>query len=513
MSKILDIEVKEEGSALIVARHNGEIQQGSERTLAVSGGVKAQLVRTKEGKLVVEKFIFDKNRFDKDAIESWVKKNETALSESLKTIQENMPKGSFSDITMRVQQSVSNSNLFPLNDYGQSSAYVSWVFPDYVVVNYNGEYWKIPYTDADGRITLGEMSKVDMTFIEEAATKENRRLESLAKPNTEIGEGEFARLAEKETNDEKKELVAVLIEAGKNFNKRRYYPKDTIREAAPLFGGLKMFMDHPTAKEDQEKPERSVKGWVATIVESWYEDGKAMGRIRVHDDEFWKLLKDPVYREHIGISINAFGRSYVKTIDGERMEVVEKITNPASVDWVTEPGARGRVAYLLESMRKEGETKMLNTITVAQLRESRKDLVDAIEADIRTRLTGESEAKIKEAVDKAVEKAVKETREKIVRQNTRSKKFAEAISASKLPAKSQEKVAREGAAIVESDCTDEEFGKKIEESIKAELEYVKGLGVGVKVGTGEGAQEEKSVRETATADLSKRLGFAEEKKV
>lgn len=134
----------------------------------------------------------------------------------------------------------------------------------------------------------------------------------------------------------------VIIEAGTNFEKKRHYPEKALQEAAPLFKGLKMFLDHAST-DQRERPERKLKDWMATIIESHYADGKIFGRVAVHDSWLKQLLGDPVARKQLGISINAQGKTTSGKINGTDVQVIEAI-DPISVDWVTEPGSGGHVA-------------------------------------------------------------------------------------------------------------------------------------------------------------------------
>ena len=320
----------------------------------------------------------------------------------------------------------------------------------------------------------------------------------------------------KESADKKSgiDVVGVLIGAGKNFTKNRYYPKSTIQEAAPLFAGLKMYINHPTDVEERTRPERDLKDWVSTIQESWYEatSGEAMGRIHIHDAYLTEKVKDPVFREHIGLSINTSGKRYMKEIDGKQMEVIEKIFAPRSVDWVTEPGARGRVAYLLESQNQAKEKDMLEKMTLKELKECRSDLIEAAIKEAKEEAAKTQDAAIKEAVAKAVkplqeELDARKLKEAQVKADAQASKIKEQVGASKLPAKAQTKIVESlKAQVYESD---EKLTEAVTAAVKAELEYLKEA-AGIKIGVKEG---DKGGETTKIAEgLEKRLGIKEPKK-
>jgi hypothetical protein len=499
----------QEGGNFVVAQEVTGPVSGSERMLAIGGGVKAKLVKTKEGRYAIASFYFDRDRFDKARANDWLEKHMKTVEKAVAKVQESLPVGSFQDITLRLQNAVNFSSFFPKNEYGDSLAYVCYVFADYCVVDYAGQYFRMNYSDEAGQIQLADPTPVDMTFIARESAEHRRREEAFGRANAEVEEGvEKISVREATFNEEKREVVAVLIEAGTNYSKKRHYPKKTIQEAAPLFAQLKNYIDHPTAREDAEKPERSIKDWVSTIVESWYEEGKAMGRIHIHDDYLWMKMKDPVFRESIGLSINASGKRGFKEIDGQQMEVIEAIVNPRSVDWVTEPGARGRVEYLLESGKINEEKTMFKTLK--ELREGCGELVRTLETELRATITGELRESFKAEKDAAVKEAtaplVKEIEDMKIAEKAKIQiaKTAKLISESKLPDEAQVRLCESLKGRVFKD--DAELETVVKESITKELEYVAKLS-GKKVGIGGGKKDETVVTESVAA-LEDRMGVA-----
>ena len=487
---------------------------GSERMLALGGGVKARIMRTKSGKAIVESFLFDKDRFTKDTAQTWIEKNMENITKSMTKVQENAPAGSFQDITMRVQTALCTASLFPPDHDGCCLAYICYTFADYVVVDYMGDQYRVDYTDENGQMKLGTPVKVTVEFVAQEAAAARERFEQLNKPNVSLSESFTLKIKEVTGEGDKCEIVAVLIEAGKNYTKNRYYPRTTIQEAAPLFATLKMFIDHPTDAEERAKPERSIKDWVSTIVESWYdsETGCAMGRVHIHDTFLKEKVKDPVFRENIGLSINASGKRYMKEIDGKQMEVIEKIFAPRSVDWVTEPGARGRVAYLLESQKQEQEKDMLKTLTLKELKEARTDLIEEAIQEAKAEAKAAQDTAIKEAVAAAIKplqaeldsRKLVETQAKVAAQTS---KIKEQVEASKLPAKAKAKLVEAlKAGAYESD---EKLTEAVKAAVTSELEYL-AEAAGIKIGMKEGDATGK-VNEVAKP-LMDRLGLKEDKK-
>jgi hypothetical protein len=233
-----------------------------------------------------------------------------------------------------------------------------------------------------------------------------------------------------------------------------------------------------------------------------------MGRIHIHDDYLWMKMKDPVFRESIGLSINASGKRGFKEIDGQQMEVIEAIVNPRSVDWVTEPGARGRVEYLLESGKINEEKTMFKTLK--ELREGCGELVRTLETELRATITGELRESFKAEKDAAVKEAtaplVKEIEDMKIAEKAKIQiaKTAKLISESKLPDEAQVRLCESLKGRVFKD--DAELETVVKESITKELEYVAKLS-GKKVGIGGGKKDETVVTESVAA-LEDRMGVA-----
>ena len=497
-------------NSIIIAKENVEVVVGTERMLALGGGVKAKIAKTKEGKSVIREFLFDRDRFSDAQAEKWVEDNQAHIDKSLSQVQENAPKGSFSDITARVSAALAASDILPKDSDGHQPWFIDWVFPDSVIVSIGDTYLKIGYKEEKGSFVFEAPEEVDIEFVAKEGAILRERIDKRNAPNIEIEE--TPKFIFREADKDKRQIKVILIEAGTNFSKKRHYPERTLKEAAMIFSGLKMFIDHPTQREEVEKPERSIEHWVATIIESWYEDRKIMARVQIHKDWFWESLsEDETFRNHIGISINTAGRFSMKMIDGEMMQVVEELTSPKSVDWVTEPGARGRVEALIESAYQksiqEDDHTMLEKITLKELKESRPDLVEAISKSIQESASNkDKDAKIKKLEEDNIK--LKETqKEKEVSENNakNESKVKDLVESSKLPVACKEKViaAHKGKSF----DSEEALTKLVESAIKEEFEYAKRLGVGVKINNQQGVNESDNV----AAGLEKALGLEEKK--
>lgn len=184
---------------------------------------------------------------------------------------------------------------------------------------------------------------------------------------------------------------AVLIQEGLgNLKDCFYYSKEALQDAmaSGLFEGKKIYADHPSAVEEQTRPERSVKdilGHFENVRVEEGDQGQAMltadvvtlpqpayqwaRSLMTHATEFSKKYPD---KDFIGLSINASGDAQAQPLQEflqanqipdsvvpklknamdqgmSEVKVVNKLTDAISCDLVTEAGAGGRILQMLES--------------------------------------------------------------------------------------------------------------------------------------------------------------------
>ncbi|QGH73003.1 MAG: capsid maturation protease [Siphoviridae sp. ctCJE6] len=494
-------------------------------TKKITSGVKAVIGFKKGGGSEVQSYIFEKAKFDEERARKWVKDHGGKITESAKNIDptkvdldENAPVGSFEYLSTILRDALDKVNLFP-SMIGRP--WLMYTYPEKILVGIDSKYFEIPYQiTVDGVTVFGkpveveqyyapkEVSEADKKKIKEAKTLDAELTEANITRTKEavdmdINIADFVSLKESKFNEETGEVEVVLIEAGTNPAKKRHYPSSTIQEAAPMFRGLKMYLNHPTAKEEMERPERDITQWASTIVESWYDNGMAKGRVAVHDSWLRERLKDSVAREHIGVSINAGGKVSYGKINGEEMQIVEKIlfarkNGPVSVDWVTEAGARGRVSRLLKesSTTKENKSMEIKEATFADLQRENPKVVEEITAPLQKQL--------KEANDKisAIEKENKI--------NAQKAKVSAWLKESKsLPEPAKERVASE--MLRESFDSEEKLKEAFDAKVKSELDYLnKFSGKGkIRMGANSDGHDNNgtSIKESAQMDLEKRMGL------
>lgn len=187
--------------------------------------------------------------------------------------------------------------------------------------------------------------------------------------------------------------VVMLAEGMGNLKDAFYYSKEAIQSAIPIFEGKKIFADHETELEAEQRPERSVKDIIGHFENVHVEenDGQALlvADVIIPPDEpfLWarSLMGHAVEyskkfpgQEFIGLSINATGSADEKPIDEVRkiapkqaqikldeaksngidiVRFVSKIEDAFSCDLVTEAGAGGKVLSFIERNKKMDEKK------------------------------------------------------------------------------------------------------------------------------------------------------------
>lgn len=274
----------------------------------------------------------------------------------------------------------------------------------------------------------------------------------------------------------------IKVIEGNRKGSSAYYPADVVEAGAPLFKkGTRVYGDHPTADEKWSRPERSYRHIVGVFESDAEFDGTdlyANVKFYSQDREF---IKERAEDGVIGMSIRASG-DVEETADGP---VLKAFTSVSSVDVVTTAGAGGGFDKLLESAKEEISAAESAAESLEEKEsEMDKELAAALDALV------ESGKKTAEAVAKLVERAADEDKAKadLAEAERKAAEDAKAPTAADIAAKLVEAELPKPAqarvlALVEA-------GKDLDESIKAEKDYLeealKGAGAGFK---GDGSEE------------------------
>lgn len=167
-------------------------------------------------------------------------------------------------------------------------------------------------------------------------------------------------------------LSVQLIDPG--WGSSGYYSAAVLAEAADrrVFpAGTHMYLDHPTAQEAADRPERSVRDLAAVLTTDAVVDpatGGLVAEARVFAP-FQPAIAEMA--DAIGVSIRATGSGAVGEAEGRRGLIIDRLDEGLSVDFVTAAGRGGRILELLESAR----TRVVEEAgSVAQWLESRLHL-------------------------------------------------------------------------------------------------------------------------------------------
>jgi len=289
-----------------------------------------------------------------------------------------------------------------------------------------------------------------------------------------------------EATFDKGRAKVIVITPGFNAFQDRYYPPEVLRRDYGIFEGQKMYADHPTEAEDRERPERSIRDWVATLSDVMVdESGVVTGVAEIVEP--WLMqklasLRDKAMLSEMGVSINAVGSASKGTIDGKETLIIERLVSCRSVDFVTEPGAGG-VVTLYESDKRHD----IDLVDLSALRDKRPDLVKALESEVRAQITKEVK-RIMEVEEKVRDLEgqiatltterdnLKETAERAERDKVKAEAQAtikEAVEKAELPNAAKERLLER--------FKEAEIAEGIEEAIKAEADYIARLSESGKV--------------------------------
>lgn len=216
------------------------------------------------------------------------------------------------------------------------------VYEDRAVICLDGRHWSYPYTLDAGVVTLGDPQEVIETFV----------------ALTEAAPSETAGLRLVEAAGQASGVVwdATLIVAGQGTS--AFYSDAVLREAAPRFDGVRVCI-----KADAEhlkgsaRDLRKVVGWIESprFVEGAGADrGQIAARLNLSGlpENTRNLLVAAIgagKTDIAGLSIDAYGSSTPRMVEGKRGFVARSIDRIESVDLIVEPGAGGRLIRLVEA--------------------------------------------------------------------------------------------------------------------------------------------------------------------
>lgn len=137
-----------------------------------------------------------------------------------------------------------------------------------------------------------------------------------------------------------------------------YYPPDVLERDGPVIfkAGTKSFWNHQTESEERERPEGDLRDLASVLTEdARYEKDGPAGPGLYAKAKVFEQFRQPVddLAKHIGMSIRACGIAKEGKAEGRTGPIIEKLTRGISVDYVTTPGAGGKILQLFEAARSQ----------------------------------------------------------------------------------------------------------------------------------------------------------------
>lgn len=224
------------------------------------------------------------------------------------------------------------------------------VFDTHFVYCAQGDYYDRTYAiDDSGVVTMGAPMEVTPRMVYDPAPADAGAEDGMAESAIV---GDIQPLVESGTLRESSTANLKLIAPG--WGSSGYYPADVLRRDGPAVftAGTQMFWDHPTNAEEAARPEGSLSRLAAQLETDarWEDNGPAgpglYARAKVYERYAGDLAD---IAEDIGVSIRASGAMKSGEADGRKGPIVERIVSARSVDFVTRPGAGGRVLELFEA--------------------------------------------------------------------------------------------------------------------------------------------------------------------
>jgi uncharacterized coiled-coil protein SlyX len=311
-----------------------------------------------------------------------------------------------------------------------------------------------------------------------------------------------------------------------------YYSPQLLEQYASKWKpGTQMYLDHPTESEGRERPERSVRdlAGVLTSPAEYRADGPDGPGLYAEAQviDIYKPMIEAL-APHIGVSIRAHGVFEPGEAEGRKGRIITRIDSVESVDFVTRPGAGGKVLALMESMRQSSGSEsdydvQTPTSTVEEADESKEnDQMELTEAQARiTELEGklsEAETMVSEANDRANQATERADRAEMALAVLEAQREAgRALADIDLPAPSKQRISESVAKnppIVDGQVDLDALKASVEEAAKAEAEYLaKILGTGEVKEQGKythDAKDDTKIQEAAVARFMRVFGMSED---
>jgi hypothetical protein len=210
----------------------------------------------------------------------------------------------------------------------------------------------------------------------------------------------------KMTKRQKRRWEAKVIESG--WGSSGYYGASMLAEFGPKVfkAGTKVFMNHPSASEASDRPERDVHQLAGKLVsDAVFRESGLYAEIEFYS-HYAPIIEEMA--EDVGLSIHALGNAVEGEAEGRQGPIIESLVEDpfTSVDVVTVAGAGGKFVALLESYKRLGEAAELvaETDTEGNGMSISKEEFEAAIADLKETFV-EALSPLRESVSVLVEAA------------------------------------------------------------------------------------------------------------
>lgn len=247
---------------------------------------------------------------------------------------------------------------------------LSAIYADRAVIELDGKHFQYPYSftvvSNTEQLVLGAPVQVVEQYVPvvaAAAPAQPAAAQAVTAVRESLADGgaSFREAADGS-------IEVTLIKAGRSGN-RNYYPDTALREAAPMFEGVRVF-----AKSDAEHVAgkgKDVRNLIGGIYSVRFVEGKApdtgalLGTFKALDPTEAAVTKmvEAVKRGMqglLGLSIDADARTTKRKAGNETLREAVKFTKVHSVDLIVEPGAGGGLDRLTEAAADQPTTTQGN---------------------------------------------------------------------------------------------------------------------------------------------------------
>ena len=309
-----------------------------------------------------------------------------------------------------------------------------------------------------------------------------------------------------------------------------YYPREVLQQAvnARVYAaGLQMFWNHPSKTDEKDRPERDLRDLAAVLTEdAWWDEHGPKGPGVYARAKVFSPYRDAVAEmgPYIGLSHYVWGESKPGEAEGRKGEIITRIVAARSVDYVTLAGRGGAIAEAFRAARPQEPTDEQKaagnhmtgaepTLTLESLKREHPEIIEALRTEIENSAAmkeaqAQMETKLKEAQTELEEAKVENARLKEAQILAEAKVFVESkVKTATIPDLTKARIVESlsKTPVVKDGKLDEAaYAAKIEETVKAEAEYLAKLGAGKPSGMGNSTPPGQTLEEAKKA-LAERI--------